>query len=158
MLKHEKINLANDIKNLLANKQCVVLLSHEKLTFSQIESARRECAEGTIIKKVPNKIAKKALEGTNYESISDGLKKETILVFGEDSFDACKIAGSLAKIENINVLKGANGQEGEYSKDLISKVGKLGSKEALQSKLLNVINGVASKVVRLLSAKTEQMK
>lgn len=159
MYKQDKKDLAQSLRELVETKKCFLVLSHKKLTFLQIDKARRMAEKGTIIKKVKNKIAQKAFENSVYKEITKELANENLFIFGENLFETCKIAKSLEKdISNVQVLKAASYENYNHELSFVTELATIGSKENLQSKLLNVINEVVSKTLRVIDARCEKLK
>lgn len=159
MYKKEKKDLAESLKNIASTKECALVLSHKNITFAQIDKARRMSEKGTKIIKIKNKIAQKAFEGSVYKEIVKNLTKENLFIFGEDFFEACKIAKSLEQdVPNTTVLKAASKENKNHDLSFISELATLGSIENLHSKTLNVISEVIKKTLRVIDARCEKMK
>lgn len=159
MYKQDKKDLAQSLRELVETKKCVLVLSHKKLTFLQIDKARRMAEKGTVIRKIKNRIAQKAFENSIYKEITKELTKENLFIFGEDLFETCKIAKALEKdITNVQVLKAASNENSDHELSFVNELAMIGSKENLQSKLLSVINEVVCKTLRVIDARCEKLK
>lgn len=154
MYKNQKIELVKTLKEVLKTKTCALVLSHKKLTFSQIDKVRRSSLEATKIIKIKNKVAKIAFEESRLKDVVKDLKGENILILGQNLFDVSKAAKKLEGDTNeIKLLKASSLEDNSCDLDLIYELASLESEKNLQSKLLNVINEVLTKFIRVLNAK-----
>lgn len=159
MYKKEKLELSQALQSKIQDKNCAIVLSHQKITFAQIDKARRMSENGTVIIKIKNKIAQKAFNGSPYQSVLHDLKKENIFIFGSDVFETSKIAKFLEKeVANTNISKAASTENPTVDLNFIAELAALGSKENLQSKLLSVISEVVKKTLRVIDARCEKLK
>jgi len=157
MYKKDKIDLAQKLVELSDQKKCVIIVKHEKIKFANIDNARRKAKEGTIIKKIKNNIAKKAFNDSNFNEITQPIKGENIFIFSDDIFDACTTAQTLTKeADNVSIFKAAFDESKDIDMQTINELINLGSKQSLQSKLLNVISEVVKKTIRVIQCKVDK--
>ena len=159
MFKQDKLNLVNELKKELQERDVVLVLEHEKLTFASIDAARRNAAENTKIRKVKNRLAKIAFKDSNHSHLNTSLNQERILIMSDDLFKACKSAKFLAQNnkDTIKILQGASAKE-HFDSNTINHLAQFDSHKELQSQLLRVIKVVGEKVLRVINAKFDNEK
>ena len=112
---------------------------------------------GGQVKVAKNRLAKRALEGTEIEGITDLLTGPTCLAYSDDPVAAPKIAVDFAKDnENLVILGGAMGAT-MLDPAAVKSLASLPSLDELRGTLIGLIQAPASKIARVLSAPGGQL-
>lgn len=155
MLKHEKKELSKKIRKLIEDKPILLIVKHEKLTFKEIDQVKKNInLETTQIVKIKLNILKKTLEEMekSYSELNGILKNEVLCILSTDIFDATKASKLLTESnKQVTILEAAD-QKVHYNAEKITKLAQYNSIKELHSHLLNAINGVLSKFVRVVDA------
>ena len=130
----------------------MVVARNKGLTVSQVNDLRRKMrAAGASFKVAKNKLARLALEGTDYTGISDMLTGPTALGTSKDPVAAAKVIVAFAKDnEKLEIVGGAMGAT-VLDVNGVKALAELPSLDELRAKLLGLINAPATKVVRVVS-------
>ncbi|WP_342261782.1 50S ribosomal protein L10 [Alphaproteobacteria bacterium endosymbiont of Tiliacea citrago] len=159
MIKLEKQELAQKLKEKFSDKLCGLVLSHKKITYEQIDQARRSSTGKTTVIKIKNKLAQKAFDNTTYNDAVSNLKLENLFIFGDDFFEASKIAATLEKdVKDVKIIKAASSENKNHDLNFVYELASIGSKENLQSKVLSVISEVTKKALRVVNARCEKLR
>ena len=156
--KEQKNQKIAEIKESFAKAQVAIVSDPTGLSVEEITTLRRQLQkEGADYTVVKNTLAIKAIEGTEYECMSDLLKGASAIAFGfNDQVAPAKILSNFVKeVEKAEVKGGA--MDGKVlSVDEVKALAKLPSKEELYAKMLGCINspatGIAGCVNGVMSA------
>ncbi|MFA6988689.1 MAG: 50S ribosomal protein L10 [Candidatus Gastranaerophilaceae bacterium] len=147
--KAQKNDKIAEIKETIANAKVAVVADYRGLTVAQITDLRRKLQEEkgnlTVVK---NTLAKKALEGTNFESLSEFLQGPTAIAFGYgDEVSPARILSKFAKTNDKVKLRGGSLDGKPLDAKQVDELAKLPSKEELIAKMLGSINSPATGLV-----------
>lgn len=157
----EKKPIIDEIKAHLEGAQTVVLADYLGLTVEQDTNLRRELRENNVIYKVyKNTMIKRAIEGTEFESLTEDLHGATAIAISKE--DATAPARILRKFsENAPKLELKSGVvEGEYyDQQGIQVIANIPSREELIAKFLGSIQSPITNfalAVKAIADKKEQ--
>ena len=156
--KEQKNQKIAEIKESFAKAQVAIISDPTGLSVEEITTLRRQLQkEGADYTVVKNTLAIKAIEGTEFECMSDLLKGASAIAFGfNDQVAPAKVLSNFIKeVEKAEVKGGA--MDGKVlSVDEVKALAKLPSKEELYAKMLGCINspiaGIAGGVNGVMSA------
>ena len=156
--KEQKNQKIEEIKNSFAKAQVAIVTDPTGLTVAEITDLRRKLQkEGADYTVVKNTLAIKAIEGTQFECLSELLTGASAVAFGfNDQVAPAKVLAAFTKeVEKANFRGGA--MDGKLlSADDVKALSKLPSKEELYAKMLGCINspatGIAGCVNGVMSA------
>ena len=168
MDRSQKEALVTEMNDLFTNAGVVVVAQYSGLTVAEMTEMRVKMREaGATFKVTKNRLARLALEGTDYGSLSDKLKGPVGIAYSDDPVAAPKIVMEYAKAnEKLVVIGGAMGAT-ELDADGVKSLASLPSLDELRGKLVGLLQAPATKVAgvvqapasqlaRVLSAKAEQ--
>ena len=151
--KDKKTTLVADLTELLSNSKMVVYAKYEGLTVAELQELRKMAREANVkIKVVKNRLVKVAMkEIAAYKNTdSSGLTGQLLYALGTDEdFDSAKVLTKFAKTHaKMELLGGFNGEGTTLSKEEVTTLGSLPTKNELIAQvvdtLLSGINGVVS--------------
>jgi len=166
--RSQKEALVAEMNDVFTNAGVVVVAQYSGLTVAEMTEMRVKMREaGASFKVTKNRLARLALEGTDYSSLSDKLKGPIGIAYSDDPVVAPKVVTAYAKAnDKLIVLGGAMG-ETELDADGVKSLASLPSLDELRGKLVGLLQAPATKVAgvvqapasqlaRVLSAKAEQ--
>lgn len=112
---------------------------------------------GARYKVAKNRLAKRALEGTQYSSIADLLSGPTALATSDDPVAAAKVAVEFAKAnDNLEIVGGAMGDT-LLDVDGVKALASMPSLDELRGKIVGLLNAPATKVAQVVQAPAGQL-
>jgi len=158
MDRSQKADLVAELKNVFTETSVVVITRNLGLSVAQSTDLRLKMRDaGAQFKVAKNRLAKIALEGTQYGSISDLLTGPTALATSIDPVAAAKVAVDFAKTnDRLEIVGGAMG------KTLLDVAGvkalaALPSLDELRAQLIGIIQAPATKIARTVSEPGAQL-
>jgi large subunit ribosomal protein L10 len=145
--------------NAVAKSTGVLVVAHNKgLTVNQVNDLRNKMSKaGATVKVVKNRLAMRALEGTDAAGIAPLFKGPTMVAYGKDPVSAPKVAADFAKAnEKFVVLGGALGKT-ILDANGVKALAELPSLDQLRGKLIGLIQAPATKIAGVLAAPAGQL-
>lgn len=145
--------------NSVAKTTGVLVVAHNKgLTVNQVNDLRNRMSKaGATVKVVKNRLAMRALEGTDAAGIAGLFKGPTMVAYGADPVSAPKVAADFAKAnEKFVVLGGALGKT-ILDAAGVKALAELPSLDQLRGKLIGLIQAPATKIAGVLAAPAGQL-
>ena len=150
MDRSQKADLVAELKNVFNETSVVVITRNLGLSVAQSTDLRLKMRDaGAQFKVAKNRLAKIALEGTQYGSIGDMLTGPTALATSIDPVAAAKVAVEFAKTnDRLEIVGGAMG---DTLLDLngIKALAALPSLDQLRGTLVGLIQAPATKIARI---------
>jgi large subunit ribosomal protein L10 len=148
-----KREIVAEVAAVAAAAPTAVAAEYAGLNVSEMMQLRRSAREaGVYLRVVRNTLARRALEGTRFECMRDGLTGPLLLAFsGEEPGSAARVIRDFAKQNEKLVVKlvAVDGQLLPPSD--IDKLASLPTLDQARSMLLGVLKAPMGKFVRLLS-------
>jgi large subunit ribosomal protein L10 len=144
MSRAEKINLVDDLSSRLERAPFVALADYRGITVEEVNALRNKFrSAGVHYEVIKNKLAKRAIAGSDKEALSDLLVGMTAwIIAGEDPIAAAKVlkaeTQALVKDERFSLKGGFFDGELLDSKG-VSDVAELPSKDELFAMLLGLL-------------------
>ena len=145
--------------NATFNEAAVVVVTRNLgLSVAQSTDLRNKMREaGAGYKVAKNRLAKIALNDTQYESLSDLLTGPTALATSGDPVAAAKVAVEFAKTnDKLEIVGGAMGST-VLDVEGVKALASLPSLDELRAKLIGLVQAPATKVVQVISAPAGQL-
>ncbi len=158
MDRTEKREFVASLAAVFAETSMVVVTRNSGLTVAEVTDLRRRMrAAGAQFKVAKNRLALRALDGTQFDGIAKLLKGPTALAWSSDPVAVAKAAVEFAKInEKLVVLGGALGSR-TLDAAGIRALAELPSLETLRAQLLGLINAPATRLAGVLQAPAGQL-
>lgn len=149
----QKSELVATLNEVFSNTGVIVVAHYSGLTVAEMTDLRRRMREaGGHVQVAKNRLAKRALEGTDVAAISDLFTGPTCLVYSDDPVAAPKIAVNFAKDnEKLVILGGAMGAT-VLDPTGVKSLASLPSLDELRGKLVGLVQAPAGKIARVLNA------
>lgn len=141
------------IHEMLLNSETVVVAHNEGLSVSEDTEYRSQLREaGGLAKVTKNTLALRALEGTQFDGLSDMFKGPTRVAVSQDPVAAAKVTYEFAKKHDKLVIVG-----GAYGGRILDKAGveqlaKMPSLDELRAKIAGLLQAPAQKMAGVMQA------
>ncbi len=154
----EKSPIVEEIKGHLDGAKSVVLADYLGLTVEQDTKLRRATREAGVVYKVyKNTMIKRAVEGTEFESIIPDLEGPTaIAISKEDATAPARVLATFAKKAPKLELKSGVVEGTYYDQAGIQVIATIPSREELLSKFLGSIQSPITNFARVIKQVAEQ--
>ncbi len=158
MDRSQKADLVAELKGVFTETSVVVVTRNLGLSVAQSTDLRLKMRDaGAQFKVAKNRLAKIAIEGTQYGSISDLLTGPTALATSIDPVAAAKVAVDFAKTnDRLEIVGGAMG---DTLLDVagIKALAELPSLDQLRATLVGLFQAPATKIARTVSEPGAQL-
>jgi large subunit ribosomal protein L10 len=149
----QKQAIVAEVSQVAADAHSAIAAEYRGITVGELTELRAKAREtGVYLKVVKNTLAKRALEGTSYECMSDGLVGPLMLAFSqEDPGSAARLVKDFAKQNDLLVVKmiSIGGELLDASE--LTKLSSLPTKDQAISLLMAVMKAPVEKFVRTLN-------
>ena len=149
----QKQAIVAEVAQVAADAHSAIAAEYRGITVSDLTELRAKArATGVYLKVVKNTLAKRALEGTSYECMSDGMVGPLMLAFSqEDPGSAARLVKDFAKQNDLLVVKmiSIGGELLDASE--LTKLSSLPTKDQAISLLMAVMKAPVEKFVRTLN-------
>lgn len=154
----EKADLVASLNKTLADATLVVVTRQSGLTVSEVTNLRNQMrAAGAGYKVAKNRLARLALEGTNFAQLGPMLIGPTALAYSKDPVAAAKAAVDYAKSnEKLQIVGGSLGDQ-QLDVAGVKALAALPSLDQLRSQLIAMINTPATRIAGVVQAPVSQL-
>ena len=158
MDRSQKADLVAELKSVFTETSVVVITRNLGLSVAQSTDLRLKMRDaGAQFKVAKNRLAKIAIEGTQYGSISDLLTGPTALATSIDPVAAAKVAVDFAKTtDRFEIVGGAMGDT-ILDVNGIKALAALPSLDELRATIVGIIQAPASKIARTVAEPGAQL-
>jgi large subunit ribosomal protein L10 len=142
-----------ELNGLFKTTGVAVVAHYSGLTVAQMQVLRTQARQaGAAVKVSKNRLARIALEGTDFATIGSLLKGPTVIATSDDPVAAPKVAVDFAKAnEQFVILGGAMGATA-LNPDGVKALASLPSLDELRGKLVGLLVAPATKLAQLANA------
>lgn len=142
----------------LQDSTLVVVTHHWGLTVAEVTNLRQKMrAAGAGFKVTKNRLACRALKGTQFESLEDFFKGPTAIAFSKDPVAAAKVVVEYAKTnEKLKILGAGLGNQ-KLDADGVKALATLPSLDELRAQLVGMISTPATRIAGVLAAPGAQI-
>jgi large subunit ribosomal protein L10 len=151
--KTEKVKLVADLKDKFSRANATFLAEYQGIKANNMDGIRKGMREGDVeFKVVRNTLARRAIQGTSFESVSESLKGPTALIFSyRDAAAAAKAVSQYSKeYPKLKLILGVLGNK-VIGVDEIKGLAELPPRDVLLGKLLGSLNSPATGFAMVLS-------
>ncbi len=149
----QKQAVVSEVRDVVANAQTAVAAEYIGLSVAQMTELRSKAREqGVYLRVVKNTLARRAVEGTDFECLKDTLTGPLLLVFsGEDPGAGARLVRDFSKT-NEKLVTRAVAFAGELrpAEDL-GKLASMPTLDEARAKFLSVLKAPQTKLVRTLA-------
>ena len=158
MDRSQKADLVAELKDVFADTGVVVVTRNLGLSVAQSSDLRAKMRDaGAQFKVAKNRLAKIALDGTDYSPISEFLVGPTALATSSDPVAAAKVAVEFAKTnDKFEIVGGAMGTT-MLDVNGVKALAELPSLDELRGTLIGLLQAPATKIARTVLEPAAQM-
>ena len=158
MDRAEKESMVASLHQTFEDVSIVVVTHYSGLTVAEMGELRDQMREaGAVLKVTKNRLTRRALEGTKYQSLEEMFTGPTAIAYSEDPVAAAKAAVNFSKTNNkLIVLGGALGDE-QLDVNAVKSLASLPSLEELRAKIFGMISTPATRIAVVLQAPAGQV-
>lgn len=152
--------VVEEIKAQIQDAQSVVIVDYLGLTVEQDTQLRKELREAGVAYKVyKNTMVKRAIEGTEFESLKDDLEgPNAIAISKTDATAPARILAKYAKTAEALEIKSGIVEGTYYDQAGIKNISSIPSREELLSKFLGSIQSPITNFARVIKQIAEQQE
>lgn len=158
MLRSEKEEKVAAMREALETSKIVVVAHQTGLTVAESTDLRRQMrAAGAGFRVTKNRLARLALKGTAFETLSDMFEGPTAIGYSDDPVAAAKVLSQYAKKnDKVQIVGGA--LDGKVlDKAGVETLATLPSLDELRAKLVGMIQTPATRIAGVLQAPAGQL-
>jgi large subunit ribosomal protein L10 len=154
----EKAKVISALNEVFKDTGAVVVARYAGLTVAEMTAFRARMREaGASVRVAKNRLAKRALEGTDVDHIGSLFKGQTVIAFSRDPIAAPKVAVDFAKTnDKLVILGGAMGKTNLDSEG-VKALATLPSIETLRGRLVGLLMAPATRIAQVVAAPASQL-
>ena len=149
----DKQALVAEVNEVAASSESAIAADYRGLSVAQMTELRAKArSEGVYLRVIKNTLAKRAIEGTDFECLGEALQGPILLAFSrEDPGAAARVIKEFAK-ENEDLATKAVAIGGTlYGAEDLSRLASLPNLDQARAMLLGVIQAPLTQLVRTLA-------
>jgi len=154
----QKEDLVASLHRTFSDTAVILVTHYSGLTVAEIGDLRKRMREaGAGLKVTKNRLAKRALEGTRYQSLEGLFKGPTAIAFANDPVAAAKVAVAYAKTNPKLVLLGGGVAGQLIDAEGVKALAIMPPLDELRGKLVGLLSAPATRVAGVLQAPGGQL-
>lgn len=149
----DKQALVAEVNEVAASALSAIAADYRGMTVAQMTEFRAKArGEGVYVRVVKNTLAKRAIDGTEFECLADSLTGPIMLAFStEDPGAAARVVKEFAKDCEMLVTQAVAIGGAVYPASDLDRLAKLPTLDQGRAKLLSLLQAPASKFVRTIA-------
>ncbi len=150
--------VVTEVAEVASSALSVAVADYRGLSVGEMNHLRKEARNsGVYLRVVRNTLARRAIEGTEFECLKDRLVGPTVLAFSqEDPGAAARLFWNFCKTHDQLEVKVLSIGGKALEADQLESISKLPTKDEAIATLMSVMNAPISKLVRTLAEPTAQ--
>jgi large subunit ribosomal protein L10 len=158
MDRTQKAEAVKGLNGLFADAGAVIVAHYSGMTVAQMGELRSRLRKaGASFKVAKNRLAMRALEGTNVAGISDLFKGPTGIAYSADPIAAPKVLVAYAKENDKFKILGGYAVGSVLDPEGVKALAELPSLDQLRGKILGLLQAPATKIAGILQAPAGQL-
>lgn len=155
----DKKALVAEVNEVAKSALSAVAAEYRGLTVEQMTTFRKQArAAGVYVRVVKNTLAKRAVQGTDFECLNDALQGPLVLAFSqEDPGAAARVIKAFSKDNDKLVTKAVSVSGQLYPASDLERLASLPTLDQARAMLLGVLNAPMSKFVRTINEPAAQL-
>ena len=155
--RSEKEAVIQDVADLAAKAQTLVMAEYRGITVADMTELRSKArSQGVSLSVLKNTLARRAVSGSSFESVSDQMTGPLIYGFSEDAVAAAKVVADFAKTNDKLVIRGGVYAGKVLDVNGVKELANIPTKEVLLSQLCGLFMSPVSRTARVLAALAEK--
>lgn len=154
----QKEDLVASLHRTFSDTAVILVTHYSGLTVAEIGDLRKRMREaGAGLKVTKNRLAKRALEGTRYQSLEGLFKGPTAIAFANDPVAAAKVAVAYAKTNPKLILLGGGVAGQLIDAEGVKALATMPPLDELRGKLIGLLTAPATRIAGVLQAPARQL-
>lgn len=150
--KKEKAEMIQEISDIVANSQGIVVAEYRGLTVDAATKLRAEARKnGVQLRVLKNTLARLAVKDTPFEGLSDQFVGPLLYGFSADPVSSAKVMATFAKANDKLVIKAGAMPNNVLDVAGVQQLATMPSRDELLAKLMATMNEPVAKFVRTLN-------
>ncbi|OZI28257.1 50S ribosomal protein L10 [Bordetella genomosp. 1] len=150
--RQEKAVVIEEVSAQVGQAQSIVVAEYRGLDVASVTVLRKTAREsGVYLRVLKNSLARRAVAGTAFESLSEQLTGPLIYGISADPVSAAKVLADFAKSNDKLVIKGGALPNNLLSQEGVKALATMPSRDELLSKLLGTMQAPIAQFVRTLN-------
>ena len=155
--RSEKEAVINEVTQLAAKAQTLVMAEYRGITVAQMTELRNQArSNGVTLSVLKNTLARRAVAGSSFESAAEQMTGPLIYGFSEDAVAAAKVVAEFAKTNDKLVIRGGVYDGKALDANGVKQLASIPTKEVLLSQLCGLLMSPVSRTARVLAALAEK--
>ena len=155
--RSEKEAVINEVTELAAKAQTLVMAEYRGITVAQMTELRNQArSNGVTLSVLKNTLARRAVAGSSFESAAEQMTGPLIYGFSEDAVAAAKVVAEFAKTNDKLVIRGGVYDGKALDANGVKQLASIPTKEVLLSQLCGLLMSPVSRTARVLAALAEK--
>jgi len=148
----EKKAVVAEVSGKLTGAQAAMLAEYRGLTVAQMTQLRRKAHEGQVyLRVVKNTLARRAVEGTEFECLKDQMVGPLAVAISNDPVAVAKVLSEFAKDNELLKIKAAAMSGKLMTADQVQALATLPGREQLIAMLMGTMQAPIQKFVQTLN-------
>ena len=158
MDRTQKQQLVESLQQVLADTACVVVTHQSGLTVAEVTQLRRQVrSAGAGFRVTKNRLARRALAGTEFEPLTPLFTGPTAIAFSRDPVAAAKVVVQFAnRNDKLTIIGGGLGRR-QIDAAGVKELAGLPSLDELRGKLVGLLQTPATRLAVVLQAPAGQI-
>ena len=149
----EKQAVVAEVSAQVAQSQTIVLAEYRGIKVADITVLRATARKsGVYLHVLKNSLARRAVQGTSFESLADSMVGPLVYSMSTDAVAAAKVVCDFAKTNNKLVIKAGSMAGSLMSAEQVAVLAATPSRDELIAMLMATMNATTAKFVRTLAA------
>ena len=148
----QKQAVVSEVSAQLAKAQAVIVAEYRGLDVARVTQLRAKARQsGLYLRVLKNTLARRAVKGTPFESLSDQMVGPLMYGIAVDPVAGAKVIADFAKDNELFVIKGGAMPNTRMSDKDVKALAQLPSRDELIAKLMGTLQAPVAKLARTLN-------
>ena len=148
----QKQAVVSEIAAKLANAQALIVAEYRGLDVARVTQLRaRARKSGLYLRVLKNTLARRAVKGTPFESLSDQMVGPLMYGIASDPVAGAKVLADFARENELFVIRGGAMPNTRMSDKDVKALAQLPSREELLARLLGTMQAPVARLVRTMN-------
>jgi large subunit ribosomal protein L10 len=153
-----KYKVVESLQQDLAGTACVVVTHQLGLTVAEVTQLRRQVrSAGASFRVTKNRLAKRALAGTEFKQLAPLFTGPTAIAFSRDPVAAAKVVVEYANRNDRLTIIGGGLAGQQMDAAAVRELASLPSLDELRGRLIGLLQAPAAQIARVLAAPAAQI-
>ncbi|QXL84151.1 50S ribosomal protein L10 [Comamonas sp. NLF-1-9] len=151
--RSEKEAVISEVTELAAKAQTLVIAEYRGITVADMTKLRASArGQGVSLSVLKNTLARRAVNGSNFEVLADQMTGPLIYGFSEDAVAAAKVVADFAKTNDKLVIRGGAFAGKTLDVNGVKELASIPSKDVLLAQLCGLLMSPISRTAVVLGA------